>query len=110
MNRRTFLQRSSTALALTALAPGNLLSADAPAKKRDLKKGWMMNTFPEGKNLSWLEKFKILKAAGFDGAEPPSHLDQKEILTARDAAGIAISSVTAGQHTRAMSSANADVR
>jgi L-ribulose-5-phosphate 3-epimerase len=79
--------------------------------KRALKKGYMMSTFPGDKHeLSWKEKFQMLKDAGFDGAEPPSHQDQKQILAARDATGIAIASVSAGQHTRAMSDPNPQTR
>jgi L-ribulose-5-phosphate 3-epimerase len=79
--------------------------------KRSLKKGFMMQAFPGGKTeLSWAEKFKMLKEAGFDGAEPPSHQDHKEILAARDAAGIAIASVTVGHHTRTMSDPNPKIR
>ena len=72
------------------------------AKSRDLKKGYMLGTFP-GKDLPLLEKFKMLKAAGFDGVEPPSHLDQEEVLRARDAAGLVIPSVSCGQHSRPLS-------
>ena len=72
--------------------------------KRSLKKGFMMQAFPGDKNeLSWMEKFKLLKEAGFEGAEPPSHQDHKEILAAREATGIIVPSVTVGHHTRTMS-------
>ncbi|MGZ5506687.1 MAG: sugar phosphate isomerase/epimerase family protein [Limisphaerales bacterium] len=71
--------------------------------KRTLKKALMMQTFPGKDELSWMDKFKMLKEAGFDGAEPPSHQDHKEILAAREATGIAIASVTVGHHTRTMS-------
>jgi L-ribulose-5-phosphate 3-epimerase len=71
--------------------------------KRALKKALMMATFPGKNDMSWMDKFKMLKEAGFDGAEPPSDQNHKEILAARDATGIAIASVTVGHHTRAMS-------
>jgi hexulose-6-phosphate isomerase len=71
--------------------------------KRALKKAFMMQAFPGKDEMSWMEKFKLLKDAGFDGAEPPSHQEHKEILAARDAAGIQIASVTVGHHTRTMS-------
>ena len=77
--------------------------------KRDLKKGYMLNTFP-GKDLPLLEKFKMLKAAGFDGVEPPSHLDQDEVLRARDAAGLQIPSVSCGHDARMLSHPSADER
>jgi L-ribulose-5-phosphate 3-epimerase len=79
--------------------------------KRAIKKAFMMQAFPGGKNeLSWMEKFKLLKEAGFDGAEPPSDQNHKEILAARDAAGIQIASVTVGHHTRTMSDPDPKVR
>jgi hexulose-6-phosphate isomerase len=77
-------------------------NAGTAAKKRDLKKGYMLNTFP-GKNLPLLEKFKLLKAAGFDGVEPASHLDQEEVLRARDETGLVIPSVVSGPHSRPLS-------
>src|SRR5438874_112990 len=73
--------------------------------KRDLKKGYMLGTFP-GKDLPLLEKFKMLKAAGFEGVEPPSHLDQDEVLRARDESGLLIPSVSCGKHSRSLSQTN----
>jgi len=49
--------------------------------KRNLKKGIWYTSVPGG---TVLEKFQAAKAAGFDGVEPPSHLNQEEILRARD--------------------------
>ena len=69
-------------------------------KKRGLKKGYMLNTFPQGKNLSLLEKFQMLKDAGFDGVEPNSHSDRKEILDAQEKTGLAVASISCGTHTR----------
>ncbi len=110
-SRREFLKVSSSALALATLAPSGFTAEIIPAKKRPLKKGFMMSAFPKGgRDLSWLEKFQMLKAAGFDGAEPPSHLNPKEILKAREATGLAIASVVAGPHTRAMSASVPSVR
>lgn len=68
---------------------------------RDLKKGmWYAAAPGDGP----LEKFKAIKAAGFDGVEPPSHLDQNEVVRARDESGLLIASVSCGQHSRALSS------
>ena len=105
MNRRDFLKWSSATLTVAAVSPAELIAAEAPAKKRDLKKGYMLGTFPV-KDLPLLEKFKMLKAAGFDGVEPPSHLPQEEVLRARDEAGLIIPSVSCGQHSRALSHAD----
>src|SRR2546430_10424161 len=73
------------------------------ARKRALKKGYMLSTFP-GSDLPVLEKFKMLKAAGFDGVETPSHLDQDEVLRARDETGLLIPSVTSGKVSRPLAS------
>ena len=81
----------------------NAKQATEPArKKRNLKKGYMLSTFP-GKDLPLLEKFRMLKTAGFDGVEPPSHLNQDEVLKARDETGLTVCSVSCGVHSRALS-------
>src|SRR4051812_9866142 len=69
---------------------------------RQLKKGYMLSSFP-GKDLPILEKFKMLKTAGFDGAEIPSHLDQAEVLRARDETGLLIPTVASGKVSRPLS-------
>ncbi|HYV26479.1 MAG TPA: TIM barrel protein [Candidatus Eisenbacteria bacterium] len=106
MNRRQFLKSSAALGGLVSLSPSLLRGAETTGKKRDLKKGYMLGTFP-GKDLPLLEKFKILKAAGFDGVEPPSHLDQDEVIRARDESGLLIPSVSCGKHSRALSEASA---
>jgi L-ribulose-5-phosphate 3-epimerase len=75
--------------------------------KRNLKKGMWYASAP-GKTA--LEKFRAVKAAGFDGIEPPSHLDQEEVLRARDETGLAIPSVSCGKHSRGLSSPDAGKR
>jgi len=71
--------------------------------KREFKKGIWFAAVP-GK--SPLEKFQAAKTAGFDGVELPSHLDQDEILRARDETGVAVATVACGQHARALSHAD----
>lgn len=103
MNRRDFL-RSSAALAALAPLASPLIAQTAPAAaakpKRKNPKGFMYQTLG-GKTadaLSVMEKFKMLKAAGFDGVEPLSAMDQKEVLAARDASGLQIASVCIATH------------
>ena len=67
--------------------------------KRTLKKGLWYSAAP-GKTA--LEKFQAAKAAGFEGIEPPSHLDQAEVLRARDETGLAIPSVSCGKQSRGL--------
>jgi L-ribulose-5-phosphate 3-epimerase len=108
MNRRSFLH--STA-ALAALAP--LGAATAEKTRRPLKKGFMFGTLAvDPKNrTSVLDRFKLLRAAGFAGVEVNSALDQKEILAARDATGLEIPSVVIATHwTHPLTSPNPTTR
>src|SRR5436190_8177595 len=73
--------------------------------KRQLKKGYMLSTFP-GKDLPLLQQFKMLKAAGYDGVETPSHLNQDEVLRARDEASLEIPSVPSGKVSRPLADRN----
>ncbi len=93
MNRREFFKTTAGAVALSALLPGSVLAAES---KRTLKKGIMWGTV--GVPGSVLEKMKAVKAAGFDGAEMNSHMDQDEVLRAQDATGLAIPSVCGVHH------------
>jgi L-ribulose-5-phosphate 3-epimerase len=100
MNRREFMQTGAAALALTALAP-SVLAAEtqasvAAASSRDLKKGIMWGTV--GVKGSVREKMRAIKEAGFDGVEMMSHMDQDEVLRARDETGLAIPSVCGRDH------------
>lgn len=98
MRRRNFLKTSASLLALSALAPGELLAADSDSasQKRSIKKGIMWATV--GLKGSVLEKMQAIKAAGFDGVEMMSHMDQDEVLKARDATGLVIPSVCGAHH------------
>jgi L-ribulose-5-phosphate 3-epimerase len=99
MRRREFLKNSAGALALAALAPGPLAAEDkqpAAGPKRAIKKGIMWGTV--GVKGSVLEKMQAIKEAGFAGTEMMSHMDQDEVLSARDATGLAIPSVCGRDH------------
>jgi len=97
MNRRDFL-RGAGALALASMAT-KALAADQvwlASARRPLKRGIMWGTV--GVKGTVLEKMKAVKEAGFDGAEMNSHMDQDEVLRARDATGLAIPSVCGSKH------------
>src|ERR1035437_3959898 len=100
MRRREFLKTSAGVLALAALTPRALpaqnTKPEAAAPKRALKKGIMWGTV--GVKGSILEKMKAIKEAGFDGTEMMSHMDQDEVLRARDESGLAIPSVCGRDH------------
>jgi L-ribulose-5-phosphate 3-epimerase len=100
MNRREFLQTSSSALALTALggiplAAEEKLSSPATPARRAIKKAIMWGTV--GLKGSILENMKAIKEAGFVGTEMMSHMNQEVVLRARDETGLVIPSVC-GQH------------
>jgi len=98
MKRREFLRSGATALALAALAPSALCAeADlATTTKRPIRKAIMWGTV--GLKGSVLEKMKAIKEAGFAGTEMMSHMDQEEVLHARDETGLVIPSVCGALH------------
>ncbi len=101
MNRRTFLQQS-TAFAAIATARAE--------SKRSLRKGIMYATI-EMKGVSVMDKFKAVKAAGFDGVEPMSHMTQSEVLDAFHTTGLSAASVCCDTHWKyPVSDPNAEVR
>jgi L-ribulose-5-phosphate 3-epimerase len=98
MQRREFLKRGAGAL-LLASAPGLSLSeaiAESPTAKRPIGKAIMWGTV--GVKGSILEKMKAVKAAGFEGVEMNSHMNQEEVVRARDEAGLVIPSVCGAHH------------
>jgi hexulose-6-phosphate isomerase len=100
MQRREFLKASASMLALATLAPGALAAEEKKpenaAPKRTIKKGIMWATV--GVKGSVLEKMQAIKEAGFQGTEVMSHMDQDEVLRARDATGLIIPSVCGRDH------------
>lgn len=94
MNRRTFIRQSGAlALASTGLP---LLSRAQSSSKRPIKKAIMWGTV--GIKGSTLERMKAIKDAGFEGVEMMSHMDQDEVLKARDEVGLVIPSVCGRDH------------
>jgi L-ribulose-5-phosphate 3-epimerase len=91
-SRRTFLKKTGL-LATAAVAAPNLLAQE---KKRNIRKAIMYATIGVKGNV--LEKFQQVKAAGYDGVEAMSHMNQEEVLKARDAAGLEIPSVCGSKH------------
>src|SRR5947207_6735082 len=96
LNRREFIKISSGALAAAALHSTPLTAADSVPQKRNIKKGVMYATV--GVKGSVLEKFKAIKAAGFDGVEPMSHMDQDEVMKALEETGLKAASVCCNSH------------
>ncbi len=96
MNRRTFIRQTASALALTATALPAVTRAEGSGSKRPIKKAIMWATV--GMKGSTLEKMRAIKEAGFEGVEMMSHMDQDEVLKARDEAGLIIPSVCGRDH------------
>lgn len=76
-----------------------------------LKKGYMLGTFPSRDEYSIMQQFRMLREAGFDGAEPESGLDRSEVLEAKEATGLEIPSVVVSTHwSQPLSSPEESVR
>jgi L-ribulose-5-phosphate 3-epimerase len=75
MNRRLFLKLTMGGTAAAAFAPN--ISA---AAKRNLRKAIMYSTI--GVKGSVLEKFRVMKEAGFEGVEPMGGMNRDEVLAA----------------------------
>lgn len=98
MNRRTFIQTTSAALAASTLTP-LARSADAPAKKRSLKKAVNLGMVKDGSSVQ--DKFKIVKDAGFDGIElnlPDDSLSVDIINQAKAASGMEVAGIICTPH------------
>jgi hexulose-6-phosphate isomerase len=65
-------------------------------RKKVLRKAIMYATI--GYEGSVMEKFQAVKAAGFEGVEPMSHMNQDEVLKAFDATGLKPASVCCATH------------
>jgi L-ribulose-5-phosphate 3-epimerase len=113
-SRRQFLQRTSllTAAALSApLFTGCESMSGQRHGKRKLKKAIMYATI--GYKGSVLEQFRAVKAAGFDGVEAMSHMNQDEVARAYAETGLKCASVCCATHWRKdslLSSADPAVR
>jgi len=113
MNRREFLKGSVGALAVAAVAP-QMIAADNSSQantgsKRPIRKAIMWGTV--GIKGSVLEKMKVVKEAGFEGVEMNSHMDQDEVVRARDEAGLVIPSLCGAHHwSKPLSDPNPKVR
>jgi len=109
MNRRTFLRHTGSALALASASLPLLSRAETSTSKRPIKKAIMWATV--GLKGSVIEKMKAIKDAGFEGVEMMSHMDQDEVLKARDEVGLVIPSVCGRDHwSKPLSDPNPKVR
>ncbi len=112
MNRREFLGRAATTIALAGVAPG-LLQTEAVAKevspvfKTKLKKAVVYSMLPGDQSME--ARFKLAADCGFDGVEAPPITDLKECEAMRKAAakaGVDIHSVIYGGWGKPLSAAD----
>jgi len=96
MDRRQFAKNTLLTTAAISVTPFGGFSNSASSAGRSLKKGVMWGCIGVGGTI--LEKFEAAKLAGFDGVEPMSHLNQDEVLSARDKTGLKIPSVCNALH------------
>ena len=92
IDRRAFLHAAGAALALPALG----IAEEGPSGR--LKKAYMLGgDLPRG---GLLERFRLLKDAGFAGVEinSPNGVDRDEVLRARDETGLVIHGVCDSAH------------
>jgi hexulose-6-phosphate isomerase len=89
MNRRSFLN-----LTLAGAAAASLSVSAAP--KRMLRKAIMHSTI--GVKGSVLEKYRVMKEAGFEGVEPMGGMDREEVLAALKETGLKAASVCCHTH------------
>ncbi len=94
LHRRDFLRIGGGAVAAAAL--GRVAAADEPPSKRELHKAIMYGTLTYKGSV--LEQFQAVKAAGFEGVEPMSHMRQDEVVEAFDKSGLKPASVCCSTH------------
>lgn len=82
-------------LATVTLLPRLTAAADRSVR-RPLKKGIMWGTVKARGSV--LDKMNAVKQAGFEAVEMSSHMNQEEVLRARDATGLEIASVCGDRH------------
>ena len=88
----------SLPLSVNNLFAGNAVAlspANAPAAA-DFKKSIMWGTV--GVQGSILDKCKAVKEAGYQGIEPNSHMDRKEVIDAAKTTGLALTDVCCNTH------------
>src|SRR5258706_2934801 len=91
MNRRSFLKITAASAAAMAVLP----SASA-ASNRNLRKAIMYSTI--GVKGSVLEKYRVMKEAGFEGVEPMGGMNCDEVLAAFKETGLQAASVCCHTH------------
>jgi L-ribulose-5-phosphate 3-epimerase len=104
MKRSDFIKLGTAGLASAAItgvptrSVSGIHSSDQATTNEELKKGFMLQTFPSRDDYSLLEQFETLKKTGFHGVEPESGLHRAEVLEAKKQTGLEIPSVVVSTH------------
>jgi hexulose-6-phosphate isomerase len=98
LDRRSFIKTLSATAAAATVADAFSTQPAEPSseKRRAIHKAIMFGTV--GVKGSTLDKFHAVKAAGFEGVEPNSHMNQDEVLRAAEATGLHMPSVCCSTH------------
>ena len=97
MNRRLFLRITTGAVGgMAAAALHSSAIAAAAAANRKLRKAIMHSTI--GVKGSVLEKYRVMKEAGFEGVEPMGGMNREEVLAVLKETGLQAASVCCHTH------------
>jgi L-ribulose-5-phosphate 3-epimerase len=96
VSRRDFLKQSAVLTVAAATARPAFSAVEGAPSAHWIPKGIMYATI--GLKGSVMDKFQAAKQAGFDGVEAMSHMNQDEVLAARDATGLKVPSVCGSKH------------
>lgn len=117
MDRKKFIRIGAAGVTGFAVNPFSVNTMAQKNRDRvsnfqmDLKKGYMLGTFPSRNDYTLFEQFQMLEMAGFHGAEPESGLNRTEVLEAMEATGLEVPSVVVSTHwSQPLSSPDADIR
>lgn len=107
MKRRNFIKNTLLATGAATLHPLDTYASSLLPKEKEAFATSSEKTLPFKKSIMWdtigvpgtiLEKCQLVKRAGFDGVEPSSHMDRKEMKEALEATGLKASSVCNAKH------------
>jgi len=108
MERRNFIKKSLLATGSLALADHFLHAKELSTFSSEKNvRAETAQTLPVRKSIMWagvrvpgsvLDKCKAIKAAGFEGIEPLSHVDRNEYIDAMKATGLVAGSVCNSKH------------
>ncbi|MBV9124070.1 MAG: sugar phosphate isomerase/epimerase [Planctomycetes bacterium] len=95
-NRREFLRLGSGVVATAVLSSAASVAGEAPPMKHRLRKAIMYGTISYPGSV--LDKLRAVRAAGFEGVEPMSHMNQDEVIKALEETGLKAASVCGAMH------------